>query len=186
MRTKRYRVSVHDPPQKEPANEGLRTPNTPDSTAGIDVPVMNTVPETVETISPGPATGFEQSILRRLPVELRLHIYNSVLAPDNTDRPQAQADIAYPKLPEFLVLESDLAKSISHSRSKRPALLRTFRQVYVEAVDLLYQHRTFVFRTGIVFTAFATRIRRHHLDRIRHVKLELRGQHYRDLHERYM
>ncbi len=186
--TTRRRIGVHDLLQEESASAGSSTPSTPNTTAKSDDLVINTAPEAILL---RPATGFERSILRRLPMELRLHIYSLALAAEEIAHPMIHEGITCPKVPDVLVFSTriehcrishcrndyrleDVVVSISsrRSKSKRAALLRTCHQVYTETVDLLYQQRTFVMDAR-AFTALAAMIPQHSLDRIRHMQFTL-------------
>ena len=192
--TIRRRISVQDLLQEESTSAGTSTPSISNTTAKSDDPVINTAPEAILL---GPATGFERSILRRLPMELRLHIYSLALAADDMAHPMIHEGITCAKVPEVLIFLprikdrripphsridyrlEDAIVSISSrrsgSKSKRAALLRTCRQVYTEAVDVLYQQRTFVMDER-AFTAFAAMIPQHSLDRIRHIQFTLKEE----------
>ena len=195
--TTRRRIGVQDLLQEESASAGSSTPSTPNTTAKSDDPVINTAPEAILL---RPATGFERSILRRLPMELRLHIYRLVLAAEEIAHPMIHEGITCPKVPDVLVFSTriehrsippycrndyrleDVVVSISsrRSKSKRAALLRTCRQVYTETLDLLYQQRTFVMDAR-PFTALAAMIPQHSLDRIRHMQFTLQEEAFREL-----
>ncbi|KAI4111210.1 MAG: hypothetical protein LQ339_000671 [Xanthoria mediterranea] len=190
--TTRRRLRVQDHLQGEPASAGSSTPSTPNATAQSDDPVIDTAPEAILL---GPATGFERSILRRLPMELRLHIYSLALAADDMAHSMIHKGITCPKPPEVLVFSTqyqyrripphfrhdyhfeDVVVSISsrRSKSKRAALLRTCRQVYAETLDLLYEQRTFVMNARS-FTALAAMVPQHSLDRIRHIQFTLKAE----------
>ncbi|KAL8846459.1 MAG: hypothetical protein Q9221_008456 [Calogaya cf. arnoldii] len=175
IRTEQIWGSEPHCPLKALANGESSTRNIiVNSAAKPDDSIANIGPDTTDSLAPGPATAFEQSSLRRLPLELRLQIYNLVLTPDNTGFPLFSAGLPYSKPPEILFWDHISVKSLVHSGSKRPALLRTCRQIYTESIDLLYQQRKFVITRKYVFQAFAAMVPRH-LDKIRHILLRLRG-----------
>lgn len=134
--------------------------------------------ETVDIIPRGLAIGSEQSILSRLPVELRLHIYEFVLAPKN---PVSLLFRANEELQQLFVEEHDSHKNLILSRKNKAALLRTCRQIDTETADLLYQQRIFLLHERSAFAAFAAMIGNQHLGRIRHIRLMIRRQHFHDL-----
>ncbi|KAI4220075.1 MAG: hypothetical protein L6R36_007878 [Xanthoria steineri] len=195
--TVRRRITVQDLLQEESASAESSTPSTPITVAKSDDAVINTAPEAILL---GPAEGLERSILRRLPMELRLHIYSLALAADDMAHPLIHEGITTPKVPEVLVFlprikdhwipphsrhkyrlkDTVVSASSRRSNSKRAALLRTCRQVYTETVDSLYQQRTFIM-TERSFTALAAMIPQHSLDRIRHMQFTLQAEALVDL-----
>lgn len=63
------------------------------------------------------------------------------------------------------------------NRPHRVAVLWTCRQVYTEAIDLLYQRDPFCVESPGVFMAFAAMIAPHHFDKIRHLHISLNRRH---------
>ncbi|KAL8658091.1 MAG: hypothetical protein Q9226_001269 [Calogaya cf. arnoldii] len=137
----------------------------------------------------GPAVLFEQSILSRLPAELRLHIYKLVLQTKYSVHFQRQASTTSKRLEKplrpsaaseqlegriFQKFDSD--KDLIPTQVNRTALLRTCRQVYLDAVNLLYQSMTFVFDEQIGFTAFEQVAGHQNFNHIRHLQLEFKKQ----------
>ena len=107
----------------------------------------------LDLISP---TDVEKSVLNRLPLELRLMIYSYVLGRDKNlliltpFKMRALRDESWsPVFKSVLDAVGNGAVITREDRRfwpQRTALLRTSRQVYTEAVELLYTGNTFVIR----------------------------------------
>lgn len=177
-RIKRRCTSARDPPRKQMSNAGPTTLNTAESAMESSGSIPKSGLETVSIIPRGPAIGFSNSILSRLPVELRLHIYEFVLAPKN---PVSLLFRANEELQQLFVEEHDSHKNLILSRKNQAALLRTCRQIYTETADLLYQQRMFLLHGRSAFAAFAAMIGNQHLGRMRHIRLMIKRQHFHDL-----
>jgi hypothetical protein len=122
-----------------------------------------------------------QSRLLNLPLELRLHIWEYLLAPkldevEWVDKKTALTTISRPcsisRLPNSNVTlhphewdQEDCdcryrAFSLLDSKERLyPTILRVNRQVYAEALPALYQHRTFVTDPNRIFSSLHARIR---------------------------
>ena len=138
--------------------------------------IANVVPKTIKTITNTPAVNFEPSFLGRIPIEVRLQIYQYILATTfhlgHKSKPEPwmggkELDIRQPCLS---------SGTYFISREHQPALLRTCRQVHAEAVDIMYQKNTFVLHSSELLTSFADIIPRQRFDQIRYMSINLTGR----------
>lgn len=127
--------------------------------------------------------GLRASGLGKLPVEIRQEIWGYVLGretnviivinsklravPESPFSIQAQG--CYEPNPFFQ--NDDLERYGAFFRPNRPAILRTCRQVYIEAVELLYSGDTFVFLNRDIWRYFVNAIQPRRLDVIRHIRV---------------
>ncbi|KAL8768297.1 MAG: hypothetical protein Q9209_005436 [Squamulea sp. 1 TL-2023] len=142
-------------------------------------PVTDNVDGTYVTAKPRDAVGLDQSLLSRLPLELRQQIYSYVLhAPWEFIRLVRQESIAVGtrKRSRFIALPVGSWQICSHSH--RTAVLWTCRQIYTEAIDSLYQRIPFYAELPSVFMAFATIVAPQQFDKIRHLHFFLYRKHY--------
>ncbi|KAL9023529.1 MAG: hypothetical protein Q9180_008196, partial [Flavoplaca navasiana] len=132
-------------------------------------------------------TGLVDSGLGRLPLEIRVEIWKLVfgaednvfvLLPSQKIRAVPEtwsvhhwlmAGQGYPNR-RFL---SDHGEQSNDARfcANRPAILRTCRQIYIEAVELLYSENAFVFKDASTFTAFTKAVVPRRLNAIRTIRL---------------
>lgn len=133
----------------------------------------------------GRPSGIQQSILSRLPLELRQHVYGLVLGGDRefevaiSYRDPLADKMGLPPRAHFCILETrrtrlDLVKKNvcpkeRRARFHRVALLQTCRQIHTEAIDLLYQGTTFIFKKPEVIKHLAAKLGPCNFDNIRHV-----------------
>ena len=129
--------------------------------------------------------GLSASGLGKLPVEIRQEIWGYVLGRETNviivinsklravpESPLSiQAQGCYEPNPFYQ--NDDLERYGATLRPKRPAILRTCRQVYIEAVELLYSGDEFVFMNGDVWRYFVSAIQPRRLDVIRHIRISL-------------
>ncbi|KAL8897194.1 MAG: hypothetical protein Q9192_002698 [Flavoplaca navasiana] len=127
--------------------------------------------------------GLRASGLGKLPVEIRQEIWGYVLGRETNviivinsklravpESPlSVQAQGCYEPNPFFQ--NDDLDRYGATLRPDRPAILRTCRQVYIEAVELLYSGDEFVFMNGDVWRYFGNAIQPRRLDVIRHIRI---------------
>ncbi len=130
-------------------------------------------------------TGLGNEGLGQLPPELRRQIYKLVFGKEDNVLVLLPSKIrAVPETwsvhhwlmagqgyhnPRFL---SDYSES-NDARfcANRPAILRTCRQIYIEAVELLYSENTFVFKDAATFTAFTKAVVPRRLNAIRKIRI---------------
>lgn len=107
--------------------------------------------------------GLDASILKRLPLEIRQEIYGYVLGRQENclvmlpfkirattgKNMHPGKNVSKAHTNQYIFLEEE-----NRFWPHRPALLRTCRQIYVEAVSLLYTGNTFVFRHPEVLRRF--------------------------------
>ena len=123
-----------------------------------DASATDTSPRFADVDTCEGALGIERSILSRLPLELRQQIYGFVLGAK-----------------EFVVLTSPPRNYIHDVcgfpdyRPRKPALLRTCRQIHTEAADILYQCTTFTVSAAHLLPVFAERNGPLHFNKICHL-----------------
>ena len=164
-------------------------PHTPYLAANTNpIPLKARIQETEEIslLSPGDekTIGLGNEGLGQLPPELRRQIWNFVFGGEDnvlvllpsqkiTAVPETwsvhhwlMAGQGYP--PRFLnhYNKSNDARFCAH----RPAILRTCRQIYNEAVELLYSENTFVFKDAAIFGAFTKAVVPRRLNAIRKIR----------------
>ncbi|KAL8994204.1 MAG: hypothetical protein Q9188_007133 [Gyalolechia gomerana] len=130
--------------------------------------------------------GFDASLLKRLPLEIRQEIYGYVLGR------QENCLILLPfkirAVPEgHYISKTDVCWASTNERvisgngerfwSQRPALLRTCRQIYMEAISLLYSGNTFIIKHPELLLRFAKAIPPQRLDCIRTLRICLQPWH---------
>lgn len=125
-------------------------------------------------------SGFEGSALHRLPLELRQEIYGYVLGREENwlvflpfkmravpaGHLITRGDVTDSHANQFKVARDD-----RFFWPQRTALLRTCRQVYREAIDLLYTGNTFVIKHPKILFTLANYIPRQRLRNIRNLHL---------------
>ncbi|KAI4111254.1 MAG: hypothetical protein LQ339_000715 [Xanthoria mediterranea] len=154
-----HAAHIHPPPLLDEALDTFKIENPARLTSG----------STTETILRRPS-GIQQSILSRLPLELRQHVYDLVLGGDR----EFEVGISYRDPFAYKMRMSPRAHFciVDTSRTRAPfrvALLRTCRQIHTEAIDLLYQGTTFIFKKPEVFKNLAAKLDPCNFDNIRHV-----------------
>ncbi|KAI4218812.1 MAG: hypothetical protein LQ349_008563 [Xanthoria aureola] len=153
-------------------------------TSKIENPARVISGSTTDAIPRRPS-GIQQSILSRLPLELRQHVYGLVLGGDRefevaiSYRDPLADKMGLPPRAHFCILETrrtrlDLLKKNvcpkeRRARFHRVALLQTCRQIHTEAIDLLYQGTTFIFKKPEVIKHLAAKLGPCNFDNIRHV-----------------
>ncbi|KAL8931344.1 MAG: hypothetical protein Q9211_007033 [Gyalolechia sp. 1 TL-2023] len=130
--------------------------------------------------------GFDLSLLKRLPLEIRQEIYGYVLGR------QENCLILLPfkirAVPEgHHISKTDVVWASTNGRvisgngkrfwPQRPALLRTCRQIYTEAISLLYSDNTFIIKHPELLLRFAKAIPPQRLDCIRTLRVCLQPWH---------
>ena len=124
--------------------------------------------------------GILHSGLSRLPLEIRQEIYGYVLGREENNfillsRKKVHAIRGAPPIPY-----QDLGPYRGCRRHNgidpafwihRPAILRTCRQIYREAVDLLYTGNTFVFQSPFFLFAFANAVLPYRFNAIRKIRI---------------
>ena len=131
----------------------------------------------------GEEGGLYASGLTKLPLEIRQEIWGYVLGRERNSLiviesklravPSAPSSTPAQRCHEFnpFFESGDLEKYGAPFRSNRVAILRTCRQIYIEAVELLYSNNEFVFMNGNVWNYFVNAIKRKRLDAIRHMRI---------------
>ncbi|KAL9597447.1 MAG: hypothetical protein Q9219_005139 [cf. Caloplaca sp. 3 TL-2023] len=127
--------------------------------------------------------GLEKSLLTRLPLEIRQEIYSYVLVTQ-----QENCLILLPfKLRTVAeghrITNGDVLAACKNGRMiggnderawpERTSLLQTCRQVYTEAVSLLYSGNTLVFKHPSIFLRFAKAIPPQRLNCIRQIRISI-------------
>ncbi|KAL8989100.1 MAG: hypothetical protein Q9169_008435, partial [Polycauliona sp. 2 TL-2023] len=111
------------------------------------------------------SNSLQKSILHRLSPELRQKVYKKVLGSGHAIHLQSIRNTH-----KFKMLEKSPKQYIYFA--PRAALLGTCRQIYLEAVDLLYQKHLFVFKCPKVLDMFKINVNPQQFNRIRHIRFE--------------
>ncbi|KAL8928151.1 MAG: hypothetical protein Q9208_001861 [Pyrenodesmia sp. 3 TL-2023] len=118
--------------------------------------------DNISNLDLDPRMGLKDSILSRLPLEVRQEIYSYVFS--NQKNSMILVPFKIRAVPEgdwlWDPLRTDLnGKRITRREDRfwpqRPALLQTCRQVYVEATQILYTRSTFVITHPVLLFRFA-------------------------------
>ncbi|KAL8857716.1 MAG: hypothetical protein Q9178_005751 [Gyalolechia marmorata] len=140
--------------------------------------ILNTAEEFKSSIST------TRSLLYPLPLELRRRIYGYVIGPaeDNclfllpskkliaVRETSAQTQwVIIATWPEY----SSRSQSWTFFHPQRTAILRTCRQAYNEAAEMLYQRNTFIIKHQLVLQYFVERLSPQQFNNIHHMKLVL-------------
>lgn len=167
-----------------PAREQTRYPETSISPCSLR---PRKADDNISNLELDRSKGLDASILKRLPLEIRQEIYGYVLGR------QENCLIMLPFKIRAAVEGNNISSALNVSMGgtnqyiflddenrfwpQRPALLRTCRQVYTEAVALLYSDNAFVFRHPEVLWRFSRSIPSQRWNCIRsiHVKLVYLG-----------
>ena len=140
------------------------------------------IPNTAEDFKSSISTT--HSLLYPLPLELRRRIYGYVLGPAEDYflvlLPSKKV-IAVREMPEqtqWVVVDSwsDYSwksQSWTFFHPQRTAIMRTCRQAYNEAADMLYQRNTFIIKHQLVLQYFVERLSPQQFNNIHHMKLVL-------------
>ncbi|KAL8706959.1 MAG: hypothetical protein Q9201_000007 [Fulgogasparrea decipioides] len=142
--------------------------------------------DNISVLSLDQPTGLQASRLNRLPLEIRQEIYGYVLGREENClvmlpfKVRATAEKAssagYIDVMDAAVNQGLVIRDDVFFWPQRTALLRSCRQIYAEAVDLLYSGNTFVIKHPRVFLAFAVPPQR--LNSIRNLRIALKPPQY--------
>ncbi|KAL8864422.1 MAG: hypothetical protein Q9198_009867, partial [Flavoplaca austrocitrina] len=164
-----------------------QTPYPDTNTNPIPLKARTQETEEISLLNPGDrkTIGLGDNGLGRLPPELRHQIYKLIFSASSNVLilQPSQKIIAVPETrsvhhwlmagqgypPRFLNHYDDNREA--KFCANRPAILRTCRQIYIEAVELLYSENTFVFKDAAIFAAFTEAVGRRRLDAIRKLRV---------------
>ncbi|KAL8759375.1 MAG: hypothetical protein Q9199_000810 [Rusavskia elegans] len=133
----------------------------------------------ISTLSLDGDRGLVRSGLSRLPLEIRQEIWGYVLGREENTLIMLPFKIrAIPSAHPMPSQDSNPYRNNWRMMETgpsfwlhRPAILRTCRQIYTEAVDLLYTGNTFVFQTTLILAYFAKAVLPYRFNAIRKVRI---------------
>ncbi|KAL8727088.1 MAG: hypothetical protein Q9166_006275 [cf. Caloplaca sp. 2 TL-2023] len=141
--------------------------------------------DNISTLSLDQDAGLKDSILRRLPLEIRQEIYGYVLGREENYLillpfkiravPEAHTSITSGQAANAAW---NMTKNGPYFWAQRPALLRTCRQVYQEAINLLYSGNTFVIKDMRILDYFFKSVPSQRLNAIRSLRISVRRMGY--------
>lgn len=139
--------------------------------------------DNISTLSVAEDSGIQKSRLSLLPLEIRREIYGYVLGREENCLVLLPFKIRAVPLPHPIVTKGNAihpARNVTKYESSfwphRPALLRTCRQVYQEAVNLLYSANVFVIKHTLILNSFAKRVHPARLNAIRSLRVSIQQQ----------
>ncbi|KAL8748472.1 MAG: hypothetical protein Q9184_007282 [Pyrenodesmia sp. 2 TL-2023] len=140
--------------------------------------------DNISSLSLDPRMGLEDSVLRRLPLEVRQEIYRYVFGYQNNSmilvpfkiRAVPEGDWLWDP-PHMELNGRRITRDDNRFWPQRPALLRTCRQVYVEAIQILYTRSTFVITHPELLFRFARCTTAQNFNSIRNLCISIPQEH---------
>ncbi|KAI4266383.1 MAG: hypothetical protein L6R38_008780, partial [Xanthoria sp. 2 TBL-2021] len=161
-----------------PAREQTRYPETRISLCSLKA--RDEKSDQISILSIDGDGGLLHSGLSRLPLEIRQEIWGYVLGREENTLILLPLKIrAIPGAHPMPSQDSNPYRNNNWHITEtgpsfwlhRPAILRTCRQIYIEAVDLLYTENTFVFQSPLILAYFAKAVLPYRFNAIRKVRI---------------
>ncbi len=177
-RRKRWKNEHIDPANPPPGRQQIKYVPTRLSPCSVR---PRRAEDNISNLDLDPRMGLQDSILGRLPLEVRQEIYGYVFGHQKNSMilvpfkvravPEHECWQRYPHLSELNGRR--ITRNDKRFWPERPALLRTCRQVYLEALHILYTRSTFIITHQEILLRFAKTTNARNFNSIRNLCISI-------------